>query len=452
MTGEELILKYISEGLTRDERFQLEKLALTDDFIAEAWEGLSSSSANHQEMYLRIQQRLRRDQEARVIPMYKKMWPYAIAASIVAIFAVTALLRQPDSQLRDTESGTQIENSDLVALSVPALEEEQTLQSDSKLISEPKNEESQVKSSQKNGSQKPKDNKPIGRSENIRASATSSGDVASIMKSQEDMHKTAMQSKSKDNVQMPVAEAVSTDQLANALTEEKLDELADDETPMKIPNSEDAKSLKPVPQNFLSRSKKAKVDSPLSKPVENNDIEFSAFADVKRSELNKSDNRVQEMSTDTTPFYNLDIDKSRKALKMEKDPVAQAKHHFTIASILFRIENKYQEAKDELQNAMRLDPEWGQPYVLLGDIYSKTARNCGDAWNQSMAVLAAYDQWLMAKSKNLDANTLTNVDAKLERYRAFFPKAEDGFMRGIKQGDQVTVGCWIEELVVVRFK
>ena len=39
--GALLIDKYIREGLTPEERYELEKLALDDPLLAEAWEGLS---------------------------------------------------------------------------------------------------------------------------------------------------------------------------------------------------------------------------------------------------------------------------------------------------------------------------------------------------------------------------------------------------------------------------
>ena len=150
--------------------------------------------------------------------------------------------------------------------------------------------------------------------------------------------------------------------------------------------------------------------------------------------------------------FNGAIAKYREAIAGEADPVAKAKYHFSLASITFRKLNKYSEARKEALTAAELNPGWGRPYVLIGDIYAKAARGCGDSWNQSLAILAAYDKWSYAKSKELNPSVATDVDKKLGRYRSYFPNSEDGFMRGAKAGGKQKVGCWIGESVTVRFK
>ena len=146
------------------------------------------------------------------------------------------------------------------------------------------------------------------------------------------------------------------------------------------------------------------------------------------------------------------IEKYQEAIAKVEEPAEQAKYHFSIASILFRKQNKYSQARSEALKAAKLRPEWGRPYVLIGDIYSKSARGCGDSWNQSLAVLAAYDKWAFAKSKELNPSVLEDVDDKLGRYRRYFPLQDDGFMRGIKAGTTQKVGCWIGESVKVRYR
>ncbi len=150
--------------------------------------------------------------------------------------------------------------------------------------------------------------------------------------------------------------------------------------------------------------------------------------------------------------FDESIAKYREAIEGEEDAAGKAKYHFSIASILFRKLNKYGEARAEALKAAELNPDWGRPHALIGDIYSKAARGCGDGWNQSLAILAAYDKWSFAKSKQLNPSVATEVDKKLSRYRAYFPNSEEGFMRGTKQGARAKVGCWIGESVTVRFK
>ena len=95
MRGRELLSKYIRSGLSNDERFELEKIALDDDFLADAWEGLShKDTKNAQEILSRLDQQLStRTPEVKIVPIYRKLWPYAVAASLALVLSVGVLLR-----------------------------------------------------------------------------------------------------------------------------------------------------------------------------------------------------------------------------------------------------------------------------------------------------------------------------------------------------------------------
>ena len=70
----------------------------------------------------------------------------------------------------------------------------------------------------------------------------------------------------------------------------------------------------------------------------------------------------------------------------------------------------------------------------MGDMYSSSARNCGDAWNQSLAVLAALAKWRKAKSLQLEPAELQSINKKIATYQKSKPDKEEGFMKGIKPG------------------
>lgn len=95
--GAQLLDTYIRQGLTAKERYELEKLALDDPLLAEAWEGLSAPyGQDHSAALQRLKVRLSSSQapEAKVVPMYKKVWPYAVAASLIMVMTIGLLLRQ----------------------------------------------------------------------------------------------------------------------------------------------------------------------------------------------------------------------------------------------------------------------------------------------------------------------------------------------------------------------
>ncbi|MBK9254730.1 MAG: tetratricopeptide repeat protein [Saprospiraceae bacterium] len=148
--------------------------------------------------------------------------------------------------------------------------------------------------------------------------------------------------------------------------------------------------------------------------------------------------------------YNEAISKYNQAIKEESDGEKKATYLFAIASIQFRKLNLYSNARSTAYEAAKFRPNWGRPYMLIGDMYAKTARSCGDAWNQRLAILAALDKYSYAKS--LDGSVASEANERIGAYSGSLPEKADGFMRGVSEGQSATVGCWIGENVKLRFK
>jgi len=141
--------------------------------------------------------------------------------------------------------------------------------------------------------------------------------------------------------------------------------------------------------------------------------------------------------------------KYKDAANAETDPSKKAGYLFSLASIEFRKLKQYSKARTTAREAAKLRPGWGRPYMLIGDMYGSSARNCGDAWNQRLAILAAMEKYRYAKS--IDADQTDEANGRLSKYRASMPDKNEGFMRGVKEGQSATVGCWIGETVKVKF-
>ncbi|MEM6965491.1 MAG: hypothetical protein AAF573_12040 [Bacteroidota bacterium] len=144
------------------------------------------------------------------------------------------------------------------------------------------------------------------------------------------------------------------------------------------------------------------------------------------------------------------IEKYEEAIAAETDPEKQAKYHFRIASIQGRKLKQYAKARNSARTAAKLKPNWGRPYMLIGDLYAMSSRRCGDDWNQRLAVLAAIEKYGYAKS--IDESVADEASKRIGRYNKARPDQAEGFMRKVKAGDKQTVGCWIGETVTVRFK
>jgi hypothetical protein len=147
--------------------------------------------------------------------------------------------------------------------------------------------------------------------------------------------------------------------------------------------------------------------------------------------------------------YNEAISKYQEAIDSEEDTAKKAEYLFGIASIQYRKLQQYSDARRTALQAAKIREGWGRPYMLIGDMYGSSARSCGDSWNQRLAILAAMDKYSYAKS--LDPDVAEEAQDRISKYYGSMPSQDEGFMRGIKAGQTVKVGCWIGETVRVRY-
>jgi len=155
--------------------------------------------------------------------------------------------------------------------------------------------------------------------------------------------------------------------------------------------------------------------------------------------------------------YNQALDKYEEAIRKEESKGAQAdnellsSYYFSMASILGRKLDRYSAARDYAYKAAKLRSNWGQPFMLIGDLYAETSSSCGaEAWDHHVAVLAAIEKYAYARS--LDPAVADEANEKIARYSRFKPMSEEGFMRGVKEGQSLKVNCWIGETVRVSFQ
>ncbi|TVQ47600.1 MAG: hypothetical protein EA362_06295 [Saprospirales bacterium] len=144
------------------------------------------------------------------------------------------------------------------------------------------------------------------------------------------------------------------------------------------------------------------------------------------------------------------VERYQAAIAQEDNDVRRGEFYFAMASIQGRQLNQYNNARNNALRAAELKPNWGAPYLLVGDLYATTARSCGDDWNQRLAILAAIDKYRQAA--RVDSSVATDALSRANRYLSSKPERGDGHMMGISEGDRVRVNCWINETVSVRFR
>lgn len=196
-------------------------------------------------------------------------------------------------------------------------------------------------------------------------------------------------------------------------------------------------------------------DCPESHPfVMELDKKWKKYAAVENARLqaeyeaNNPDAMAKKMANQGD--YKGAVAKYQEAIDAETDPEKKAYLLIAKASIQYGKLKSYAAARSTAREAAKLKPNWGKPYILIGDMYGSSARSCGDNWNTRLAIIAAIDKYNYAKS--IDPASADDANKRLSKYHAALPEQQEGFMRGVKKGDSAKVGCWIGETVKVRFK
>jgi tetratricopeptide (TPR) repeat protein len=149
---------------------------------------------------------------------------------------------------------------------------------------------------------------------------------------------------------------------------------------------------------------------------------------------------IQERYKDAVPYM-------MEATKMENEDKRDDAYLFLAR--IYRATGNYSKARSMALEAAKIDPENGTPYVLIGDMYAASAKDCGtDDLTKKVAYWAAVDKY--AKAKRVDASLTDAMNKLITTYRAYFPPTELLFFHNLKEGDSYTVECWINEVTKIR--
>ncbi len=145
--------------------------------------------------------------------------------------------------------------------------------------------------------------------------------------------------------------------------------------------------------------------------------------------------------------FNESIRYLEEASKVEDDD-SKADVYLLMASVYSKLKD-LQKARTFARKSIDLRPDNGHPYLIIGDLYAGSAKNCGNNdLTSKVAYWAAVDKYKMAKKMGPDVAELANK--RIALYSKHFPHAETIFFYDLKVGDPYTVECWINEKTTVR--
>jgi tetratricopeptide (TPR) repeat protein len=152
-------------------------------------------------------------------------------------------------------------------------------------------------------------------------------------------------------------------------------------------------------------------------------------------------------------YYKLDqyskaIPFLQDAINGLQDNDAKADACYILADVYKNLKN-YSAARTNALRATELKPNYGMPWILIGDLYAMSAGNCGDnKVTAKAAYWAAVDKYQKAKSVDESVSALAN--SRISTYVGAFPTTEDIFFFGFNKGDSYRVECWISETTIIR--
>ena len=117
---------------------------------------------------------------------------------------------------------------------------------------------------------------------------------------------------------------------------------------------------------------------------------------------------------------------------------------------IMNMNKNYEQGREYAKKAYALDKSNGEPFIIIGQLYAASAKDCGTgSFYSKTAYWAAVDQF--EKAKSVDASQASKANELINAYSHYFPTVEDIFFNGYEEGQEfILENCWIKETTKVR--
>ena len=138
----------------------------------------------------------------------------------------------------------------------------------------------------------------------------------------------------------------------------------------------------------------------------------------------------------------------QEAINLYEDDQKRADVYYLLANVYYQLK-RLSDSRSACYATIKIRPNDGKPYILIGDLYATSAKQCGEGdFYSKVAYWTAVDKYMQAK--NLDPSVAELAQSKINTFKQYFPATEQIFFHDLKEGDTFTVECWINETTTVR--
>lgn len=138
-----------------------------------------------------------------------------------------------------------------------------------------------------------------------------------------------------------------------------------------------------------------------------------------------------------------------EAANGDSDNVTKATYYYKLG-LVTRILKDYCRSINHIKEAIKLNPNYGEAYLLLGDNYIDSRTNLDDQLGGKTAYWAAIDKY--KKAKEVDSELTADANKKVSDYSAFFPDGESCFFLNLEEGKSYLVKGCINEYTVIKYR
>ena len=146
-----------------------------------------------------------------------------------------------------------------------------------------------------------------------------------------------------------------------------------------------------------------------------------------------------------------DVEKSigyfDQAIELEQDPVKKAEYSYT-AAVILSSKKQLSRAKQYCNKAISLNGNYGEPYILIAQMYASSPNWSDEAALNKCTFFAVIDK--LQRAKSVDPSVTDKANELIRTYSGYTPKEQDLFFLGLKKGNSVTIGGWIGETTTIR--
>ena len=176
------------------------------------------------------------------------------------------------------------------------------------------------------------------------------------------------------------------------------------------------------------------------------------FADVSEKLYSIEPSSLAAYKLARVLLQRKEFEKSIKYYKEATDLASTAedksKYYYELAYVYNSNLNQPESAANYLNEAIKINPNWGDPYILLGSIYGAASSSFDDVFQKKTVYWLAVDMFQKAKSS--DPSVAEKASSLINDYSAYFPSVEDIFFHSLAEGQSYTVGGWINRSTTIR--